>query len=313
VRLQAVEEELEKRIDAIETRLKSRAHRNRSRFIGRCLEIQEQPAKEAGEIGYMANMLVQATLPHSKQSGNHFKRTNGSITIELMSSSKGLPYGTYPRLLMAWITTQVRRNEGPKIHLGESLTQFMAKLGLCATGGRWGNISSLKDQAARLFSSDIVVWDERNNAGQMQKLSVAEEYVWWERANNAQEGTFESWVTLSDRFFKVLKKNPIPIDMRAIRALKQSPLALDIYAWATYRASYLPRRTPIKWGSLQQQFGSGYPETARGKRNFKIKFLEALRKVGTVYPDLRSSVYDDGKHLVLMPMSSHVPKSKKAS
>lgn len=310
MRLQAVEEELEKRIDAIETRLKSRAHRNRSRFIGRCLEIQEQPAKEAGEIGYMANMLVQATLPHSKQSGNHFKRTNGSITIELMSSSKGLPYGTYPRLLMAWITTQVRRNEGPKIHLGESLTQFMAKLGLCATGGRWGNISSLKDQAARLFSSDIVVWDERNNAGQMQKLSVAEEYVWWERANNAQEGTFESWVTLSDRFFNALKKNPVPIDMRAIRALKQSPLALDIYAWTTYRASYLPRKTPIKWGSLQQQFGSGYPETARGKRNFKIKFLEALRKVGTVYPDLRSSVYDDGKNLVLMPMSSHVPKSK---
>jgi hypothetical protein len=192
VRLQAVEEELEKRIDAIDTRLKSRAHRNRNKFIGQCLDIQAKPAREAGEIGYMANMLVQATLPHSKQSGSYFKRKNGSLTIELMSSSKGLPYGSYPRLLMAWLTTQVCRNEGPQIHLGESLTQFMAELGLCATGGRWGSISNLKDQAARLFSSDIVVWDERKSAGQMQKLSVAEEYVWWERANNTQQGTFES-------------------------------------------------------------------------------------------------------------------------
>ena len=302
--------ELEKRLAAFECRIKSRAHRNRSKFIDQCLDIQAMPAKEAGEIGYMANMLVQATLPHRKLSGNHFKRTNGSITIELMSSSKGLPYGTYPRLLMAWLTTQVCRNEGPQIHLGESLSQFMAKLGLCATGGRWGTISRLKDQAARLFSSDIVVWDERKNAGQMRKLSVAEEYVWWERANNAQQGTFESWVTLSDRFFNAIKENPVPVDMRAMRALKKSPLALDLYTWATYRASYLQHRTVIPWHSLQQQFGTGYPNTTRGTLDFKAKLLRTLQKVGDAYTDLRSCAAETENGLMLLPMPPHVRKSK---
>jgi hypothetical protein len=36
---------------------------------------------------------------------------------------------------------------------------------------------------------------------------------------------------------------------------------------------------------LQRQFGAGYPETVRGRLDFKRKFLLALKKVAEVYPE----------------------------
>ncbi len=303
--------ELEKRIVALDARIKSRAHCNSSKFISECLNIQTESAQQAGEVGYMARVLVQATLPHSQTPGNHFKRTNGSLTVELVASSKGLPYGSYPRLLLAWVTTEAVRTKSPTLQLGDSLSQFMANLGLSATGGRWGSIPRLKDQALRLFGSFVTAHDALKQNDRGRNIMVADEWdLWWDPAQTVQQSLFGSWVKLTDRFFNEVTERPVPLDMRAIRALKKSPLALDIYAWATYRASYLPRKTPIKWESLQQQFGSGYPETPQGKRNFKKSFLETLRKVGTAYPDLRSCIYEEKNNLVLMPMSPHVRKSK---
>lgn len=131
-----------------------------------------------------------------------------------------------------------------------------------------------------------------------------------EPTQNKQQSLFGSWVKLTDRFFNEVTDRPVPLDMRAIRALKKSPLALDLYAWATYRASYLQRQTVIPWRLLQQQFGSGYSETSQGQRNFKKKILETLRKVGTAYPDLRSCAAETDNGLLLLPMPSHVRKAK---
>ena len=54
----------------------------------------------------MARAMVQATLPHRKVQGNEFERRNGAFTLSLMAPAKiGLPYGSIPRLLLAWVTT----------------------------------------------------------------------------------------------------------------------------------------------------------------------------------------------------------------
>ena len=42
---------------------------------------------------------------------------------------------------------------------------------------------------------------------------------------------------LAEEFYRALINNPVPVDMRALRALKQSPLALDLYALATHTSS----------------------------------------------------------------------------
>ena len=49
----------------------------------------------------MARVLVQATLPHSAQEGNEFTRSNGHLTVSILAPAEiGLPYGSYPRLLL---------------------------------------------------------------------------------------------------------------------------------------------------------------------------------------------------------------------
>ena len=70
--------------------------------------------------------------------------------------------------------------------------------------------------------------------------------------------SWKSTVTLSTDFFEGIVQNPVPVDMRALKALKRSPMALDIYCWLTYRLSYLRKPTEIPWSALQMQFGAEY-------------------------------------------------------
>jgi hypothetical protein len=50
-----------------------------------------------------------------------------------------------------------------------------------------------------------------------------------------------------------------------LRALRGSALRLDIYAWLTYRMSYLQRPTTVRWPSLRAQFGSDLADTKQGR------------------------------------------------
>ena len=140
---------------------------------------------------------------------------------------------------------------------------------------------------------------------------VADEWdLWWDPRSAADQGSlFQSWVKLTDRFYQQIADRPVPIDLRAIRVLKKSPLALDLYAWATYRMSYLSYRTEIPWEALQMQFGADYADTADGRRSFKKKLLGALGKVAAVYPDMRASEGDKG--LLLLPSPTHIRRLSK--
>jgi hypothetical protein len=188
----------------------------------------------------------------------------------------------------------------------------MAELGLLATGGRWGTVPRLKDQMIRLFSSMITASAEmgdgegpRGRRG--RNLVVADDYtLWWDPQRPQQAALWQSVVRLSEPFFKQIVDRPVPVDMRAIKALKKSPLALDLYAWATYRVSYLSRPTEIPWGALMLQFGAGYPDTPQGRRDFRKHFLGALRKVAATYPALRAQEGEKG--LSLRPSPSHIAR-----
>jgi len=126
--------------------------RNLDKLISEALAIEAQEAKEVGALGFMARALTQATMPHKKTQESVFERTNGAFTLSIMSPpSIGLPYGTVPRLLIAWVTTEAVRTRERELVLGESLSGFMSELDLVPTGGRWGNITRLKEQMKSLL------------------------------------------------------------------------------------------------------------------------------------------------------------------
>lgn len=282
--------------------------RNINKLITEALAIEAEEAKQAGTVGFMARALTQATMPHKATPGNEFTRRNGLFSLRIISPSDvGLPYGTIPRLLLSWITTEAVRTKSPVLELGPSLSAFMAELGLAPTGGRWGSITRLKDQTERLFSCMVSCryHDEAGGASGGAGFTIAKQYkLWWNPRLPAQLPLWKSTVTLSSDFFDEIVERPVPIDMRALKALKRSPMALDIYCWLTYRMFYLRKDTEIPWPILQMQFGADYATTGQGIINFKWNFLKHLRAVHVLYPEAK--VEDGEAGLLLKPSKPHV-------
>ncbi|MGD0860525.1 MAG: replication protein RepA [Terracidiphilus sp.] len=262
----------------------------------------------------MAKFLVQTTLPHREQPGTQYLRTDGNLTLRISDvGGTGLPYGSYPRLILIWMTTEAVRTGNRELELGSTLSRFMAQLGLQATGGHWGTIPRFRDQMQRLVGAAISTRWSHEADGQShlggENLLVADHFhLWWTPQKLPTETRAKSTVTLSVNFFDQLVAAPVPLDLRAIRALKKSPLALDLYAWATRRVSYLSRPTLISWKSLRRSFGAGYAETPQGRSCFRAKAIEAFRRIVMVYPELKIEILDNG--LLLRPSGPHIPKAQ---
>ncbi|OQW85756.1 MAG: pirin [Rhodoferax ferrireducens] len=273
-------------------------------LINQALAIEDDDAREAGALGFMARAMVQATLPHRAVAGNEFERRNGAFTLTLQAPSKiGLPYGSIPRLLLAWVTTEAVKTKSRELELGDSMSGFMAELGLTPTGGANGSITRLKNQTRRLFSATVTAsYEDDKQMADMGYRLADRSVLWWHSKDPEQAGLWKSTVTLSEHFFNEVIDRPVPIDMRAIKALKQSPMALDIYTWLTYRVSYLKRPTVIPWSSLALQFGSDYSRL----RDFKQAFIGELKKVAMVYGQVQVEVAEHG--LIVKPSLTHITR-----
>jgi len=271
------------------------------------LAIEEEEAKQAGALGFMARAFTIATMPHRDPKAASFERVNGDFTFYMSARpSIGLPYGSIPRLLVAWVSSEAVRTQSPHLELGESLAEFLRALNLYRTGGVRGDITRLRDQMKRLFASHISVEYQGETSWTIEHMELAKRaVVWWDPQDENDAGIWKSTLDLSDPFYREITNHPIPVDIRAITALKGSPLALDIYVWLTYRMSYLRRRTTIPWAGLRLQFGAGYAMDEQGLRNFRRAFLRELQKVLLLYPEARIEESDRG--LVLIPSPTHIP------
>ena len=281
------------------------------KLVEEAWEIERTSAQEAGALGFMARALTMATMPHRKTTDIYHERRNGAFSLVMMSPPcVGLPYGSMPRLLVAWLTTEVQRTRERTIILGPSLGGFMRDLGITPSAGRWGTKTKLRDQMRRLFACSVHgFWaDDTRDAG--RNYIIADAYdLWWDPRREDQAALWQSTVTLGERFHREILDHPIPVDLRVLKALKRSPLAIDIYTWLTHRVSYLREDSEIPWPVLQMQFGSGYPMTQQGERDFRKAFLEHLKKVLLLYPD--PNLDASSERLLLRPSRPHIlPKNK---
>jgi hypothetical protein len=271
-------------------------------LIAESMAIEAEEAKQAGAVGFIARALTQATMPHKVQSDNEFTRQNGHFTLTIWSPRQvGLPYGSIPRLLLSWMTTEAVRTKSPVLELGPTLSAFMAELGLTCRGGERGDITRLRNQTMRLFCSTVSCRYEEKTRDEGANLNIVDKYsLWWNPKTPDQMPLWKSTVTLGNSFFNEIIDRPVPIDMRALKALKRSPLALDIYCWLTYRLSYLRKPAEIPWPALQMQFGADYGR----ERDFKAAFLEHLRAVNVLYPE--ANVEEGERGLLLKPSKPHI-------
>lgn len=272
--------------------------------------IELEDAKEAGALGYMARSLVQTAMPHSDPKTNEFIRVNGHYKLTMLAPSEvGLPFGSIPRIIIAWITTEAIKTRSRQIYLGETMSRFIKKLGFNNSGGSRGDITRTKDHMNRLVQTHITCKYETDTVQKIKNIQAISEMESWWLPNSS--GLWETELILNQDFYDEIIQSPIPIDIRAIKALKNSSLAIDIYCWLTYRMFTL--RKPnilISWDGLFLQFGSSYTSDSKGKYAFKKNFITQLKKVGTVYSSLNAHFEEKG--LRLYKSSPHIAPQPKS-
>lgn len=244
-------------------------------------------------------------MPYRQQPTNEWTRRNGGITLTLMAPSAiGLPYGAYPRLILTWATTEAVRTQSRVLDIHQSLTRFMANLGIAPhANGR--EIRRFKEQTRRLFATTVStsLTDDSRQVHDMGFRLSSELRMWWEPI--METAADSSRIVLSHEFFQVITDGAVPLDLRAIKALKGSALALDIYSWLVHRLSYLKKPTIIPWDLLRLQFGSNYADTKGGRYMFKKDFQEQLQEVLQLYPEAKVTADQQGLTLVPSRLAIH--------
>ncbi len=293
-------------------------------LLSRLRAIRDADAQKAGSLGYTARFLTIATLPHRRQPGDSYVRTNGGYRLVVQAlPGAGLPFGSYPRLLLSWITTEIVRTRRRDLGLGTSMAQFLRGLGLHTSGGKGcsgartgqphsaGTIVRLRRQMVSLFGARFVLQHQNSGGEHVELLPVGESIQLWNEGEFAG-GRFPAALTVSERFYEHVLRAPVPVDLRALRALKRSPLAIDLYTWLTHRNFVLSSggraATFIPWSDLQVQFGADYPLDSRGRADFKKAFYAAYRSVQLVYNDAR--LRDSGPMLQVLSAAPHVRPRK---
>jgi hypothetical protein len=289
--------------------------RKHVRLLDAVQDIAVQPLPKNDDLVFAAREFVQATLPHRQPRDNppEWHRTNGNYTLSIQPgyttdpktgkrSCLGYPFGSIPRLMLFWITTEALRTRSPQLWLGPSLSAFMREIGLNpdngGTGAKRSDARRLRDQLERLFRARISfefngIDDERRNR-RFVNMDIAEGgELWWDPKQPDQVDLFESWIALGRTFYEALIANPVPADLRALRALKSSPLALDLYTWLAYRAHRVTEANkPVRvtWKQLMGQIGSEYADS----KDFRDKVKAHLVRVLALYPKLRIEMVHGG-------------------
>ena len=207
------------------------------------------------DMGFMERLMALCSLPRTNQGDRlQYVRRNGPYTLVMTATGlHKLPYGTMPRLLLAWVCTEAVRTQSRELYLGDSFAAFMRKLEIFNDGGAVR--SRLQNQMRRLFDAHV-------------QLVYKDE--------------------LGERFFHEVVTHPVPLDLNILKKLKRSPLGIDLYLWLVYRTFGLTHPKRLTWAQLYRQFGVD-PAKANDAHTvdyFRTDCLRELTKLKTAWPDL---------------------------
>ena len=242
--------------------------------------------------GFMARMMALCSLPRSNPGNRHrYVRRNGPYTLIMYSSGETkLPFGNYPRLLLAWVSTEAVRTQSRVLILGSSLAGFMRTLGIYSSGGREG--TKLRNQMDRLFNASVqLIYKDKLGKATVNSQIADSTVFWWNPKRPNQSSLWESKIELSEKFYNEIISHPVPLDMNTLKALKRSSLGLDLYLWLVYRTFPLSAPQWITWRQVYRQFGVD-PDRASDRvtvRNFQRKVLRELKKIKLAWKNLNYS------------------------
>lgn len=240
------------------------------------------------DLLFLPVALVKTTLPHSRVCGRYV-RTNGRQVLTLLREDGGpLPFGVYPRIILAHLTALALRSGNHELWLGSSMSTFLGRLGLHGRGPR-GQASRARQQCRWLGKVLFAI-----GTPELGTQVVGERII--DRVEESPERGIR--VLLSDPFFR-LTRSAVPLDPRLLRIAGRSPFRFDLYAWLTYRAATLSKPTRIPWFSLAAQFGADYSRV----RDFRRRLRWALDALRQSWPEIEATPTPRGLRLEPFPPS----------
>ena len=241
-----------------------------------------------------------------------WERKNGrcSLLVEAGRISEGgrwmecgLPFGSKARLILLYMQTMAIRDQSRFIELGGSLHEWMKRLGVPVGGKSYAHI---REQARRLSACTCIsalrpkrCRGDDEDTDRQHHLACPLAAV---RRRSMQGSLWEERIELSQPFFELLQKHPVPVYEPAIQQLQNNSAALDVYIWLCYRLHVLDHQTPISWTRLKEQFGQQYATAYQ----FRPKFRDTLALALAVYPG--AHVKETKAGLTLYPSDPAVAK-----
>ena len=269
------------------------------------------------DLGFMARLMALCSLPRTNPGDRlQYKRVNGPYKLIMIAGGDNkLPYGSLPRLLLAWVSTEAVRTQSRELVLGRSLSKFMRKLGLKdRSGSKRGDRTRLRNQMRRLFNAYVqLIYEGKRGEASASSLVADRTEFWWTERNPDEHTLWESKIRLGEDFFNEIIRCPVPLDMNTLKALKRCALGLDLYLWLTYRTFALTRPVRITWRQLYRQFGVDPAKAADRNivNDFRTKCLRELKKIKLAWPDLH---YSTAKGvLILYPSKPAIPPAEQLS
>lgn len=289
-------------------------------------QMRGQITPDRPPLSYYSPELIQCTLPHSDPKARDWARKNGNFALVISSGVDsdlqpfGVPYGSFPRLVLAHIITRVVATRDRRIELASHFSSFLREIGYTSNHrGKGIKSQRLHDQLSRLLNAHISFQyregDEAVGRMRVHQMSVAPDFdLWWNYKAPEQDSLFSSWVEISQEFYDAILRSPVPLRTDILKALKKSPLAIDVYMWVSYRLFGMRASTQqelhVSFGALQAQFGTGIAE--ENYRQFRQELKLAFGKVAALWHEgtdaqpgktlLRYEFIDTGLQLYHSPL-----------
>ena len=234
-------------------------HFTRADQVDQLIEASEA----APALGFMARTMALCSLPRTNPGDRQqYKRVNGPYTLIMTATGNyKLPFGNLARLILAWVCSEAVRTQSRELVLGDSLAEFMRKLGIYSGGGR--DQMRFRNQLKRLFGCSVSLTYEGQHGEKFVTSLIADrgEY-WWDERKPDEPVRFDSKIELGEKFFNEIIQHPMPLNMNALAALKRSAWASISTSGSTTASS----RFALRCGSPGRRSTGSSERTRQGGR-----------------------------------------------
>lgn len=272
------------------------------------------------QVWYGHNILTSTLFPagQPRKGTQVLFKENGRVRYSLQpgidqASKRPLPfpYGKYPRLIMAWMSKQIRSagkkataivDPAQRTVTIPSISELTRQLGLAKGGATYRTLSIQLDALVNCsIKGYVTAGFIGNRTGSCTAdFSMFSKVVRIDGAGSDPEhayGDATYLLYLTEEGWRRLANETAPFDSRVLSYLlsKRSVMAFDVYIWVNGSMTSLTHPLTLTWDELKERFGDGI----NAMQDFRSSFRTAMKKVDNVYPGLRYLL--NRKGLVLYP------------